>query len=865
MSNESDTAASRLAAIVRSSDDAIVSKDLNGTITTWNPAAERLFGYTAAEAIGKSIRIVIPHDRQAEEDGVLSRIRRGEAVAHFETIRQRRDGTQFPISLTVSPVLDDKGVVIGASKIARDITERRMAEAALAAAERSRADLQHRLLTLVSASHSLFVSPRIDDVRPAILSLARQLVAADGYAVWRVDETTDRWRIDSSHGISDGFLAGGVPASHPDGRRVMLDGPMVVDDVLSAPHLADRRDLYAREGIRSMLGVPLNPTAAETGTLMFYYRSPHVFEAVEIHAAVALANLASAALASIALHDSQRRSRLDADFLAESGKVLSTSLDYEETLQRVAQLAVPYFADWCTVDLAEGDTIRRLAIAHVDPERVRMAQRFAQRYPEDPNSAFSVRAVIRTGSPVMMSEVPDHLLAARAKDPEHLRALRELRLSSFMIVPLRAHGTTFGALTLVAGESGRRYTAVDLRLAEEVAYRAALSVDNARAYAEARRANRVKDDFLATLSHELRTPLNALVGYARMLRLGILAADGQQRAFDVIDRNATALTRIVNDVLDMSRIVSGKLRLNVRRVNLADAIAQSIEAVQLAADAKGIQIEVHLPAAPILARVDPDRIQQLVWNLVSNAVKFTPRGGHVDVTLGRADDGLDIRVQDTGIGIAPEFLPHVFERFEQADSRYAREHGGLGLGLAIARHLAEMHGGTLAAESDGPNLGATFTVRLPGAETMHDPELETGAIEAPALPRLDGLSILLVDDERDAVMMVREVLESAGATVATANSGEEALAAMDRSEPDLLVTDIGMPGMDGFDLIARIRARPAGKGGRVPAAALTAYARSDERTRVLQSGFDLHLAKPIDPVSLIVALAALSKRLVNPA
>ena len=513
----------RLAAIVESSDDAIVSKDLNGIVLSWNRAAERMFGYTADEMIGRSIRTIVPNDRQAEEDDVIARIQRGERVDHFETIRRRKNGTLLPVSLTISPIRDPDGVVVGASKIARDITERKQAET----------------------------------------------------------------------------------------------------------------------------------------------------------------------------------------------------------------------------------------------ERIRL-----------------------------------------------------------------------------------------LGMAQE--------------------ASRLKDEFLATLSHELRTPLNAILGYTRMLRSGLIPSDKQRRALDTIERNAASLTEIIEDVLDVSRIISGKIRLNVRPLDLPAVIGESIDAVRPAAEARAIRIECILDSGQAPISGDPERLQQILWNLVSNAVKFTDRGGRVQVRLEHRDSHVEITVSDTGIGIEQEFLPFVFDRFRQGDSGVTREHGGLGLGLAITKHLVEMHGGTIDATSGGRGTGATFRVKLPRrivhSRQRDEPRTRSQAHHSGAdLPAatLLGISVLAVDDDADALMMVREILEAAGARVTTADSAREALSLIEVDPPDVLLADVGMPRMSGFDLITEVRRSANRQVREIPAAALTAYVRSEDRAHALRSGFQLHLAKPIDPAELMAAIASLAKQRVG--
>jgi PAS domain S-box-containing protein len=409
----------------------------------------------------------------------------------------------------------------------------------------------------------------------------------------------------------------------------------------------------------------------------------------------------------------------------------------------------------------------------------------------------------------------------------------------------------------------------DRKRAEEE--RAGLLDSERAARADAERANRLKDDFLATLSHELRTPLNAILGYAQILRHGPAQPADVAEAMDVIERNARAQTQLIEDLLDVSRITSGKLRLDVRTVDPAGLIAAALEAVQTAAQAKGIRVTQVLDphAGPVSG--DPARLQQVIWNLVTNAVKFTPKGGKVQVRLARVNSHIEINVSDTGQGIEPEFLPHVFDRFRQADATTTRHTGGLGLGLSIVKHLVELHGGAVSANSPGKDRGATFTVTLPVAVVhgVADPGTPAAAAAAAAGPVtgasarpdtiLKGVRILVVDDDPDARSLMNRVLATAGATVATAPDVPHALAAITESPPDLLISDIGMPHQDGYDLIRQVRARGL-TARELPAIALTAFARSEDRRRALMAGFQVHVAKPVEPAELTATAASLVGR-----
>jgi CheY-like chemotaxis protein/anti-sigma regulatory factor (Ser/Thr protein kinase) len=363
------------------------------------------------------------------------------------------------------------------------------------------------------------------------------------------------------------------------------------------------------------------------------------------------------------------------------------------------------------------------------------------------------------------------------------------------------------------------------------------------------------------LSHELRTPLNAIVGWTKLLQDGQLDAATQARAIATIDRNARAQTQLIEDILDVSRIVAGKLSLNVRAVDLGAVIEGALDSVRHAAEAKGVRLVTEIARAVGPFEGDPDRLQQVAWNLVSNAIKFSARGGTVRVRLRPEGGQAEITVRDEGLGIKAEFLPHVFERFRQADSSSTRPHGGLGLGLAIVRHLVELHGGSVDVASDGEGKGATFTVRLPLHEGDRAPEVPRRADAAAPSAQLAGVDVLVVEDEADARELIRTMLEQLGAGVVTASSAREGLAALDqRSSLHVLLSDIEMPGMDGYSFLRAVRERPVERGGQIPAAALTAYARPEDRDAALRAGFQLHVPKPVQPAELAAVVSSLAGR-----
>jgi PAS domain S-box-containing protein len=539
-------------------------------------------------------------------------------------------------------------------------------------------------------------------------------------------------------------------------------------------------------------------------------------------------------------------------FLAKASDLLASSLDYETTLKTVAQLAVPEIADWCTVDIVDEEstsdaTYRRLAVAHVDPAKVELAHDLQRRYPPD-RERDGIAQAIRTGEALLGRDIPPEALDAAARDDEHRRMLRELGLMSYIVVPLRTRDRVVGALSFISSsESRRRYNESDLRFAEELGRRAAVAIENARLYSVAQAANRAQDDFLATLSHELRTPMTAVLGWSRMLHMG-LGAEETLQAVDAIEKSATVQMQLIEDILDMSRIMAGKMRIDRSTVDLRLVAEAALSTVRPAAAAKEIDILTNFEPRLPMVLGDPARLQQVVWNLLTNAVKFTEPGGSIVLKLTSRGKDVVLSVRDSGVGIEPSFLPHVFERFRQQDSSTTRAHGGIGLGLTIVRHLVELHGGRIDALSAGTGSGATFTVELPALAQQTQAIVPSARPDA--LPSLAGTSVLVIDDEEMTRDVVTAILRRAGAEVTSAQSVREGLRAFDASRPDAVLCDIAMPEEDGYAFVRALR----GRNDDVPVIALTAFGRPEDRERALSSGFDAYLKKPIDPVTLATAV-----------
>lgn len=822
------------ASIVESSDNAIIGKTLDGIIISWNTGAEKMYGYTADEVKSRHISILAPDERGEEIDAILERLRQGEPVYHYETKRVRKDGSQVDVALTISPIKDGRGKVVGASTIARDITERNRAEAEKA-----------RLLSEIEQQRH-----RLNNVMANVPGVVWEAWGQPDEANQRIDFVSDY--VETMLGYS-------------------------VQEWLSTPNFwlsivhADDKERAAREAQAIYV-------SCERGASQFRWMTKDGRAIwVEAQSVVVCDDAGNPiGMRGVTMDISERKRAEEAqEFLAEASSVLASSLDYETTLASLAQLTVPRLADWCGVEIVEEDgRSRQLAVAHVDPAKIEFAREVSRRYPPDPDSPFGVSNVLKTGKSEFYPQITDEMLKSVARNEEHLKLICELGMKSAMVVPLVARGRTHGVITLVAAKSGLRYDKADLALAEDLARRAAFAVDNARLYREAQRAradaeqaNRAKDEFLATVSHELRTPLNAIIGWAHMLRKNRFDEATTKRAMETIERNAKSQARLIEDILDVSRIITGKLRLDVHPIELASVIEAAIDAVRPATDAKEIRLQTILDprAGPVSG--DPNRLQQVVWNLVSNAAKFTPRGGRIQVRLERVNSHIEITVSDTGQGIPADLLPYVFERFRQGDSSSTRIHGGLGLGLAIVRHLVELHGGTVHASSPGAGQGTTFTVRLPllvwhrdakDGERTYPTASNSGALEG--VPSLEGLRVLVVDDEPDTREMLKLMIEQFDAEVQVCASSAEAIAALDQWKPNVLVSDIEMPGEDGYSFIRKIRALEPERGGTIAAVALTAYARTEDRMRSLAAGYQVHLAKPVTPIELALVIANLAGR-----
>ena len=541
-------------------------------------------------------------------------------------------------------------------------------------------------------------------------------------------------------------------------------------------------------------------------------------------------------------------------FVAAVSEGLAPVLTFGELIEVIRVLPVPFAADWTMLHvMTEGGRIRAEPGVHLDPTRVPLLTSLAGATSASLPSDSLIARVIATERLLIVTDTGD--LATRfAGSSGAVAMLEQLGIGSVAILPLVAQGQLTAALSLGATAAGR-FAGSGGILVEELAGRIRLALDRIRLYREAQEANRLKDEFLSTLSHELRTPLNAVFGWARILRRRPLDSS-TAHAVEVIERNAEAQIRLIEDVLDVSRIITGKMTLSMESVDVAAILRATVEALRPAAQSKSIRLDADLDQEVLSVLGDPHRLQQVFWNVLSNAVKFTGVAGLITITLRTATGCAEVQIGDSGVGIRRDVLPFVFDRFRQADSSSTRKHGGLGLGLAIVRHLVELHGGTVEADSPGEGHGATFTIRLPidrrSSDSTASDTSAVGRSSAAGLSRpLHGRKVLVVEDHDDARDLVACVLGAAGAEVITAASTGEALERIAGTTPDLLLADLGLPDEDGYTLLKRIRAIRTSETEALPAVALTAYARASDRERALAAGFLDYVVKPVDPQELV--------------
>ncbi len=552
--------------------------------------------------------------------------------------------------------------------------------------------------------------------------------------------------------------------------------------------------------------------------------------------------------------DDQKHAEQASRFLAEASATLASLIDFESTLQKVARLAVPYFADWCLIDIKEPDgKLRRLAVSHVDPAKIEWVHEVHRRFPPDPGAASGLYQVLRTGHSEMVSEITENLLAG-ASDEEYRRILRELGLKSYLCVPMLLRGQALGVITFVTAESGRLYGPNDLQLAEDLAHRAAIAVENARLYHELKEAGRRKDEFLAMLAHELRNPLAPIRNALQIMKMPGASPSAIENARQMTERQVKHMVRLVDDLLDVSRIMQGKIELRKEPTELAPLVTRALETVQHILDAQGQKLILSLPPEPLRLEADQTRLTQVIGNLLHNAAKYSQGPSRVWLSAAREGNEIVVRIKDEGVGIRPELLPHIFDLFVQGDRSLERSQGGLGIGLTVVRRLVELHGGTISVHSEGVGKGSEFVVRLPALPESAQPNHTAKASGPSSAPR-SARRVLVVDDNVDAAESVAMLLRMWGHEVRLAHTGPDALVAAEEFSPEIVVLDIGLPGMSGYEVARRLRQQPTF--ARTVLAAVTGYGQEEDRRRSQDAGFNYHLTKPVEPETLLRLVADL--------
>ena len=816
-----EQAVSFMASIVESTEDAVIGSTLDGTIVSWNHGAERLYGYTAEEMTGRPVSALVPAARVDELSRILDHLKRGEHINHHETERLRKDGRLICVDLTLSPINDSGGRPIGASAIEADITERKEEE--------------RRIAGNLAVTQILAESPAVEDAMTRVLQTIGE---SFGWAVGAM------WTPDSAAGV---LRCQKVWRSYPAGvsafesvcyDRTFLPGvglpgrvwsnlqPAWIPDVTNDDNFP-RAPFAVGEDLHAAFAFPIVSGEKLLGVIEFFsheIREPNDgLLALVAGIGSQIGQFLEHKRGEEALRQSEEQLRLALD-AASLGvwnyDVRTGTVKWSSSLEAIHGLEPGSF----------GGTFEDY-LKDIHPEdREYVMGSLARNIDQSPIHDIEYRIILPDGT-IRWVEGKGEVIRDHAGQA------------------VRLTGVCMDVSDRKRAEGER-----ELLLGRE---------QEARAEAEA--ANRAKDEFLALVSHELRTPLNAIAGWVDIL----LASPDQgaahiARALEVIKRNTLLQTRIIEDILDVSRIVTGKFHLDLRPVQLEPIIHAAVAAVQLSADEKKVRIRQILDRSDEPVVGDPYRLQQIVWNLLSNAIKFTPEGGEVEIGLEQTGSKARITVHDTGEGIGADFLPRIFDRFSQADSSTTRPYGGLGLGLAIVRHLVELHGGEVEASSDGEKRGAVFTVTLPFepvAVRASKPALEAdrGRPDDGETP-LAGLRVLVVDDDLDSREVLSALLALRAAEVRSAGSVREALDTLRHWKPHVLVSDIGMPGQDGYDLIRELRSRRPQDGGEIPAIALTGYAAPQDGERALSAGYHTHLAKPVEPRYLVKLLASFGDR-----
>ena len=771
----------------------VMATDARGVVREANDTLLRMLGYTRDEVLAGKLNLGALTPPAREEGKDLGPARTAEAQGPVETEYLRKDGSRVPV-LTGAAIVDEEAQ--RALSFVLDLSSRKRAE-----------EERAQLAAVVERSSDFIAIGDLDGTVRYLNEAGRRLVGLGDLAPLRT-------RVEE-------YFA-------PE------DATFVQETLLSAIVSGGRWAGETR--LRNFKTGALVPVLCEAFAIRDDSGKPRSIATVTRDLSA------------------QKREEQGLRLLADASAALAGTNSYAETLTTITRLVVPTLADWCIVDaLDEEGNARRVAVAHRDPSKSALAERLRQSPPR-PSGRNPASEGLTAEGPVLIPELTDARVSAFSSGPEQLRLMQEVGMRSVLVVPLIARERRLGVLSLVfTDESGRHFSDAEIPLAEEIGRRAALAVDNARLYGKAEEANRAKDEFLAMLGHELRNPLSPILTALQLMRLRGEPSALRERA--VIERQVNHLVGLVDDLLDVSRITRGKIELRRRAVDIAEVIAAGIEIASPLLEGKNHSLSLAVARGVLIVDGDPARLAQVVSNLVGNAAKYTDPGGHIRVEARRDGGEIVVSVQDDGMGIPQDLLPRVFDLFEQGPRALDRAQGGLGLGLAIVRSIAAIHGGSVAATSDGPGLGSRFSVRLPAtdeqpASTQPPPPLNPRAVRGEAA----AIRVLVVDDNEDAALLLREALQAQGFEAHAAHDGPHALELARELPPELAILDLGLPVMDGYELARRLRALPGG--ARMGLFALTGYGQETDRQRSAAAGFNEHLVKPLD----LALLAATVKR-----
>lgn len=854
-----EEARARLAAIVESSADAMISKDLDGRILSWNSGAERLYGYTAQEAIGQPITLIIPPDRQVEERGIVERLRRGELVEHFETIRRSKQGRLIDISLSISPIRDASGQVVGASKVARDITARKRSEALL--------NGQKRVLELMA---------RGAELKEILDTLCRTVEGQSEEGMLASIQLVDRDGLHLRHGAApslpdsynqqvDGIAIG--PAVGSCGTAAFRREPVYVVDIATDPLWAGVAEVALSHGLRACWSHPIfSSSGTILGTFAMYYNQPRCPAIEDLGLVSIITQTAAIAIERKRAEEDLHKQSVWLRLLWEAAAVLLTTEEPDAMLRELfakiaPQLGLDAYLKYMVAEA--GVALRLESFAGIPEERVGAVARL------EFGQGLCGTVALR-GEPVIVNEIP------QSNDPK-AEFVRACGFRAYAGMPLQADGRLLGTLSF-ASRTRDRFDEDELEFLRTITHYVTGAYERLRLVRELQEADRKKDDFIALLGHELRNPLAPVRNGLQIMRLAAGDANAVEQARTMMDRQLGHMVRLIDDLLDVSRIGRNKMELRLARVALADVITDAIETARPAIEEAGHTLEVLIPDEPLFLNADLTRLAQVVANLLTNSARYTTQGGRITLAAERRGTEVVVAVQDTGIGIPREHLPRIFDMFSQVDRNAERAAGGLGIGLALVKGLVEMHGGTVTVESPGQDLGTTFTVSLPVLDPGVEDEPRPRAVPVsapapvpvsvsapgptPASKTLNGVGphhrrrILVVDDNQDSARTMTRLLKLLGNEVRTAYDGHEAVAAAEGFRPAIILMDVGMPGLNGYDATRQIREQPWGRDTII--IALTGWGQDIDRLQSKAAGCNGHLVKPVDLPELEQLMAELT-------